>query len=111
MALRDGHQARPDRRAPGPVVARLMSLGEVASLRAVARAQRQVGFSISTHTTHYGELAFEQIAVFREEGVPMERVVIGHLGEYAGAADVCGNCTKPASTSRSTTWDGRRPAE
>jgi phosphotriesterase-related protein len=47
-----------------------------------------VGFSISTHTTHYGELAFEQIAVFREEGVLMERVVIGHLGEYAGAADV-----------------------
>jgi len=68
----------------GPV----MSLGEERAFRAVARAQRQVGFSISTHTTHYGELAYEQIQVFREEGVPLDRVVIGHLGEYAGAADV-----------------------
>lgn len=68
----------------GPV----MSLGEERAFRAVARAQRQVGFSISTHTTHYGELAFEQIAVLREEGVPVDRIVIGHLGEYVGAADV-----------------------
>jgi phosphotriesterase-related protein len=68
----------------GPV----LSLGEERAFRAVARAQRQVGFSISTHTTHYGELAFEQIQVFREEGVPLERVVIGHIGEYVGAGDV-----------------------
>ena len=68
----------------GPV----MSLGEERAFRAVARAQRHVGFSISTHTTHYGELAYEQIQVFREEGVPLDRVVIGHLGEYVGASDV-----------------------
>lgn len=68
----------------GPV----MSLGEERAFRAVARAQQQVGFSISTHTTHYGELAFEQIEVLREEGVPPDRIVIGHLGEYVGARDV-----------------------
>jgi predicted metal-dependent phosphotriesterase family hydrolase len=68
----------------GPV----MSLGEERAFRAAARAQREVGFSISTHTTHYGELAFEQIEVLREEGVPDDRIIIGHLGEYADAADV-----------------------
>jgi phosphotriesterase-related protein len=68
----------------GPV----MSLGEERAFRAVARAQKQIGFSISTHTTHYGELAFEQIQVFREEGVALDRVVIGHVGEYVGASDV-----------------------
>jgi phosphotriesterase-related protein len=65
-----------------------MSPGEERAFRAAARAQRQVGFSISTHTTHYGELAFEQIEVLRDEGVPVERIVIGHLGELVGADDV-----------------------
>ncbi len=47
-----------------------------------------MGFSISTHTTHYGELAFEQIRLLREEGVPLDRIVIGHVGERRSAADV-----------------------
>ena len=62
--------------------------GEERAFRAAARAQREVGFSISTHTTHYGELAFDQIALLREEGVPVERIVVGHVGERRGAADV-----------------------
>jgi phosphotriesterase-related protein len=61
---------------------------EERAFRAAARAQRELGFTISTHTTHYGELAFEQIRLLREEGVPVERIVIGHLGERRGAADV-----------------------
>jgi phosphotriesterase-related protein len=61
---------------------------EERAFRAAARAQREVGFAISTHTTHYGELAFEQIRLLREEGVPIDRIVIGHLGERRGAADV-----------------------
>jgi phosphotriesterase-related protein len=61
---------------------------EERAFRAAARAQREVGFSISTHTTHYGELAFEQIRLLREEGVPVDRIVIGHVGERRGAADV-----------------------
>ena|SRR5205814_826478 len=65
-----------------------ISAGEERAFRAAARAQRQIGFSISTHTTHYGELAMEQIELLREEGVPVERIVIGHVGERRGAADV-----------------------
>jgi phosphotriesterase-related protein len=34
-----------------------------------------------THTTHFGELALEQIALLREEGVPADRIVISHLGD------------------------------
>ncbi|MBM4407403.1 MAG: phosphotriesterase, partial [Chloroflexi bacterium] len=65
-----------------------MTPGEERAFRAAARAQRQLGCSISTHTTHYGELALAQIELLREEGVPVERIVIGHLGELSGADDV-----------------------
>ena len=34
-----------------------------------------------THTTHFGELALEQIALLQEEGVPADRIVISHLGD------------------------------
>lgn len=49
--------------------------------RAAARAQRRTGVAIWTHTTHFGELALEQIALLREEGVPHSRIVISHLGD------------------------------
>jgi len=49
--------------------------------RASARAQRRTGACVMTHTTHFGELALEQIALLREEGVPAERIVISHLGD------------------------------
>jgi len=49
--------------------------------RAAARAQRRTGACIMTHTTHFGELALEQIALLREEGVPAGRIVISHLGD------------------------------
>jgi predicted metal-dependent phosphotriesterase family hydrolase len=49
--------------------------------RASARAQRQTGVSVWTHTTHFGELALEQIELLREEGVPADRIVISHLGD------------------------------
>jgi phosphotriesterase-related protein len=49
--------------------------------RAAARAQRKTGVSIWTHTTHFGSLAMEQIALLREEGVPLDRIVISHLGD------------------------------
>jgi phosphotriesterase-related protein len=56
--------------------------------RAAARAHKLTGVSIWTHTTHFGELALEQIALLREEGVPPERIVISHLGDRFGAAHV-----------------------
>jgi predicted metal-dependent phosphotriesterase family hydrolase len=49
--------------------------------RAAARAQRRTGACIMTHTTHFGELALEQIALLREEGVPAARIAISHLGD------------------------------
>jgi phosphotriesterase-related protein len=49
--------------------------------RAAARAQRRTGACVMTHTTHFGELALEQIALLREESVPPERIVISHLGD------------------------------
>jgi len=49
--------------------------------RAAARAQRRTGACIMTHTTHFGELALEQIALLHEEGVPSNRIAISHLGD------------------------------
>jgi predicted metal-dependent phosphotriesterase family hydrolase len=49
--------------------------------RAAARAQRRTGACVMTHTTHFGELALEQIALLREEGVDPSRIVISHLGD------------------------------
>jgi len=46
--------------------------------RAAARAHRATGALISTHT-EMGTLALEQIALLKAEGVPPERVLIGHL--------------------------------
>jgi predicted metal-dependent phosphotriesterase family hydrolase len=49
--------------------------------RAAARAHSRTGAAVLTHTTHFGELALEQIALLREEGVPPDRIIISHLGD------------------------------
>jgi phosphotriesterase-related protein len=46
-------------------------------LRAAARAQRETGCCISTHTTG-SSMGLEQIAIFAEEGADVSRVIIGH---------------------------------
>jgi phosphotriesterase-related protein len=56
--------------------------------RAAARAQRAVGVSITTHTTHFGDLALDQVDLLLDEGVSPERIIIGHLGERRDACDV-----------------------
>lgn len=48
--------------------------------RASARAQKEAGVPLYTHT-YQGMLAMEQIDLLEEEGVNLERVVIGHLGD------------------------------
>jgi phosphotriesterase-related protein len=50
-------------------------------LRAVARAQRQTGAPISTHTHAASEQGRHQQDIFEEEGVDLSRVVIGHSGD------------------------------
>jgi predicted metal-dependent phosphotriesterase family hydrolase len=47
-------------------------------LRAAARAHADTGLALNTHTTH-GTMAFEQLAILREEGADLSRVVIGHM--------------------------------
>ncbi len=50
-------------------------------LRAVARAHRQTGVPISTHTHAPSERGLDQQRIFKEEGVDLTRVVIGHSGD------------------------------
>lgn len=50
-------------------------------LRAVAQAHRETGVPISTHTHARSRRGLEQQRIFREEGVDLSRVVIGHSGD------------------------------
>ncbi|MBT3345325.1 MAG: phosphotriesterase-related protein [Gemmatimonadetes bacterium] len=52
--------------------------------RAAALAQARTGVVISTHTTRWGTLALEQIAMLKEYGVEAARIIIGHLGDRRG---------------------------
>ena len=52
-------------------------------LRAVARAHRETGVPISTHTEAATRRGLEQQKVFESEGVDLSRVVIGHSGDTA----------------------------
>lgn len=50
-------------------------------LRAIARAHRLTGVPISTHTHAPLRRGLEQQRIFREEGVDLSRLVIGHSGD------------------------------
>ncbi len=52
--------------------------------RASALAQARTGVAITTHTTRWGTLALEQIAMLEEFGADLQRVIIGHLGDRIG---------------------------
>ncbi len=51
------------------------------TLRACARAHRATGCPITTHTNAEARVGLDQQRVFREEGVDLSRVVIGHCGD------------------------------
>ena len=55
-------------------------------LRAVAQAHRQTGVPISTHTHAATRRGLEQQRIFTEEGVDLNRVVIGHCGDTTDVA-------------------------
>ena len=55
-------------------------------LRAVAQAHVRTGVPISTHTHPHSERGLEQQRIFREEGVDLSRVVIGHSGDTTDIA-------------------------
>ena len=48
---------------------------------AAARASLETGAAIWTHTTHFGELALDQIDILERAGVSPDRIVISHLGD------------------------------
>ena len=50
-------------------------------LRAVAQAHRRTGVPISTHTHARTRRGLEQQAIFGQEGVDLNRVIIGHSGD------------------------------
>ncbi len=50
-------------------------------LRATAQAHRRTGVPISTHTHARTKVGLDQQRIFREEGVDLSRVVIGHSGD------------------------------
>src|ERR1700753_4095095 len=50
-------------------------------LRSAARAQRRTGVPISTHTDAPSESGLIQQRVFRQEGVDLSQVIIGHSGD------------------------------
>jgi phosphotriesterase-related protein len=55
-------------------------------LRAVAQAHRRTGVPISTHTHARKRVGLEQQRIFREEGVDLSRVIIGHSGDTTDRA-------------------------
>jgi phosphotriesterase-related protein len=55
-------------------------------LRATAQAHRRTGVPISTHTHARKRVGLDQQRVFREEGVDLSRVVIGHSGDTTDLA-------------------------
>jgi len=55
-------------------------------LRAVAQAHLRTGVPISTHTHAPTERGLEQQKIFKEEGVDLSRVVIGHSGDTTDIA-------------------------
>lgn len=58
-----------------------MTPGVERVLRASARAHRETGAPISTHTHAPTERGTEQLDVFKQEGVDLSKVVIGHSGD------------------------------
>lgn len=51
------------------------------TLRACAQAHRQTGCPITTHTHADSRVGLDQQRIFRDEGVDLSRVVIGHCGD------------------------------
>jgi phosphotriesterase-related protein len=55
-------------------------------LRATAIAHRRTGVPISTHTHARRRVGLDQQRVFKEEGVDLTRVIIGHSGDTTDLA-------------------------
>ena len=82
MAIKNGRVVFCEVKDGGkPPSKRQLTPAQERVFRAVARAHLQTGAPISTHTTHWGELGLEQLALLAEEGVDPQNVIVGHLGD------------------------------
>ena len=70
-------------------------LGEI-MLRATARAQKATGVPISTHTWALERVGDEQLRIFEEEGVDLDRVYVGHSNDTADTDYLIGLMKKGA---------------
>ncbi|MCM3587865.1 phosphotriesterase [Mesobacillus maritimus] len=50
-------------------------------VRAVAQAHHRTGVPIMTHSHPASGTGLQQLAIFKEEGVPLNKVLIGHCGD------------------------------
>lgn len=66
-----------------------ISPAEERVFRAAARAARETGVPVLTHTTHFGELAHDQLDILADEGLPPDRVLISHLGDRPSDPELC----------------------
>lgn len=84
-------------------------------LRAAARASNRTGCPISTHHWAVGEQGREQIRIFKEEGVQMDRVCIGHTAdttdvdyiEWLFNQGVYVSMDRYTAAARAVTWEQR----
>lgn len=84
-------------------------------LRAVARAHLRTGVPISTHTHAPSRRGLDQQLIFRQEGVDLSRVVIGHCNEstdlgYLERLIDAGTGSAPGVPSACRAHGVRRPA-
>ena len=78
-------------------------------LRAAARAQIETGVPISTHTWAPKKIGNEQIRIFLEEGVDLNRVYIGHSNDSVDTGYLKGIIEKGAWLGMDRYPGGRQP--
>ncbi|MBI4338246.1 MAG: phosphotriesterase-related protein [Chloroflexi bacterium] len=78
-------------------------------LRAAARAQRRTGVPISTHTYAPQRVGEQQVRIFEEEGVDLDRVCIGHSNDTTDMAYLLGLLKKGVWTGLDRYPGGRTP--
>ena len=82
--------------------------GEIV-LRAAVRAQKATGVPISTHTWAPERVGEQQIRIFEDEGVDLDRVYIGHINDTTDTDYLIGMLEKGIWLGLDRTPGGRSP--
>jgi phosphotriesterase-related protein len=65
----------------GAIAAKGMTHGVERNLRAIAAAHRETGAPITVHTDAHAQMGRPLLDLFRQEGVHLDKVVLGHSGD------------------------------